>query len=414
MSETIGLILAAGKDNRMNSNKSKFVQKIFGKEIIVRAVETLRKSGIKEISVIVGDKREDIQNVLKDTVKYIEQDEILGTGYAVLQAKKYLQEKFGRVVILNADIPLLSVDTMKDLLNQPEPNVILTAIQNTPNEYGRIIRDEIGNLKRIIEEFELGEQQSNIKEINAGVYCFEIDILLKALEELKLAKNNMYNLTDVIEIMVKNGIQVGAKIVKDSTEVLAVNDRIQLELLTRILRMKINTYHMNNGVTIEDANTTTIYEDVEIGIDTVIHPNCIIKSGVVIGNDCEIGPNSYIREGCVLDNNVKIGSFVEIKKAIVGKGSKIPHLSYMGDCEIGEKCNIGCGTITCNYDGSNKSKTIIGNNVFVGSNTNLIAPVEVRDNAFIAAGSTITDDVPEDSLAIARERQVNKLNWNKK
>ena len=167
-------------------------------------------------------------------------------------------------------------------------------------------------------------------------------------------------------------------------------------------------------VAIEDTNTTYIYDDVEIGMDTVIHPNTTIKSGVIIGEDCEIGPNSYIREGCKLANKVKIGSFVEIKKAIIGEGTKVPHLSYMGDCEIGEKCNIGCGTITCNYDGFNKSKTIIGNHSFIGSNTNLVAPVTLGDNTFIAAGSTITDDVPEYALAIARERQTNKENWNKK
>lgn len=414
MSETIGIVLAAGKDDRMNSNKNKLVQKIYGKEIITRTVETLRKSGVEEIAVVVGDKKEDIVNVLKDTVHYVEQDEILGSGYAVIKAKEYLKNKKGRVVILNADLPLLEAETIKRLLAQNEENVILTAIQNTPNEYGRIIRDEVGNLKRIVEEFELDEQKANIKEINAGVYCFNINNLLNTLNELKPAKNNMYNITDIVEIMIKNNIKVGAQIVEDSTEVLAVNDRVQLELLTRILRMKINTKHMNNGVTIEDANTTTIYEEVEIGRDTIIHPNTTIKSGVVIGNECEIGPNSYIREGCCLADNVKIGSFVEIKKAIVGKGSKIPHLSYMGDCQIGEKCNIGCGTITCNYDGFKKSKTVIGNNVFVGSNVNFIAPVEVKDNSLIAAGSTITEDVPADSLAIARERQIVKENWNKK
>ena len=170
---------------------------------------------------------------------------------------------------------------------------------------------------------------------------------------------------------------------------------------------------MKNGVTIEDINNTYIYDDVEIGIDTVIHPNTIIKNDVIIGEDCELGPNSYIREGCRLSNNVKIGSFVEVKKAIVGEGTKIPHLSYIGDCEIGEKTNIGCGTITCNYDGFNKSKTIIGDHAFVGSNVNLVAPVTLGNNSFIAAGSTITNDVPDDSLAIARERQLNKQGWNK-
>ena len=171
---------------------------------------------------------------------------------------------------------------------------------------------------------------------------------------------------------------------------------------------------MKNGVTIEDMQNTYIYDDVKIGKDTIIHPNTIIQSNVIIGDECEIGPNAYIREGCNLANKVKIGNCVEIKKAIIGEGTKIPHLSYMGDCEIGQKCNIGCGTITCNYDGFNKSKTIIGNNTFVGSNVNLVAPVKLGDNTFVAAGSTITDNVPEYSLAIARQRQINKEGWNKR
>ena len=223
-----------------------------------------------------------------------------------------------------------------------------------------------------------------------------------------------YKITDVISLLTQKQEKVGAFIVEDNTETLTANDRVQLELLTKILRMRINTEHMKNGVTIEDINTTYIYEDVEIGIDTVIHPNTTIKSGVTIGKNCEIGPNSYIREGCQLSDKVKIGSFVEIKKAIVGEGTKIPHLTYVGDSEIGTKCNIGCGTITCNYDGFNKSKTIIGDNVFVGSNVNLVAPVKIGNNVFIAAGSTITDDVPEESLAIARQRQTNKEGWCKK
>lgn len=203
-------------------------------------------------------------------------------------------------------------------------------------------------------------------------------------------------------------------VVEDETEILGVNDRMQLETLTGVLKLRINEEHMKNGVTIEDKNNTYIYDDVKIGKDTVIHPNTTIKSGVVIGENCEIGPNAYIREGCQIADNVKIGSFVEVKKAVIGKGTKVPHLSYMGDCEIGEKTNIGCGTITCNYDGFKKSKTIIGSNSFVGSNVNFIAPVTIGDNTLIAAGSTITDDVPEDALSIARERQTNKEGWNRK
>lgn len=186
------------------------------------------------------------------------------------------------------------------------------------------------------------------------------------------------------------------------------------EILTQQDKIKNNEYHIEKGVIIEDINNTYIYEGVQIGENTIIHPNTTIKSDVVIGKNCEIGPNSYIREGCILSDKVKIGSFVEIKKAVIGESTKVPHLSYMGDCEIGARTNIGCGTITCNYDGFNKNKTIIGEDCFIGSNVNLIAPVTIGNNSFIAAGSTITDDVPEDSLAIARQRQINKKGWNKK
>ena len=265
------------------------------------------------------------------------------------------------------------------------------------------------------DEKDATDEEKKITEINSGIYCFDIQELISALE--KITPNNAqgeYYLTDVIKIMNDKGLKIGGMLVEDKTEILGVNDRMQLEMLTRLLRIRINQEHMKNGVTIEDTNNTYIYDDVQIGEDTVIHPNTTIKSGVVIGKNCEIGPNAYIREGCEIADNVKIGSFVELKKAKIGEGTKVPHLSYMGDTEIGSKTNIGCGTITCNYDGFKKSKTIIGNNAFVGSNVNFIAPVTIGDNTIIAAGSTITDDVPKDSLSIARERQINKVNWNKK
>ena len=416
--DVIAIVMAAGKGTRMKSKNSKLVQKIYGKEIIKRAVENAQKAGIQDIVAIVGYQKEEIQEVLGNTVKYAMQEEQLGTGHAVMQTAKYLEGKKRKVLVLNGDVPLIRPETLKKLVEKSTENkeyaTLLTAIYDDPTGYGRIIRDEGGNIKGIVEHKDATEEQKEIKEINAGIYCFDIEELLKALQEIKA--NNVqgeYYLTDVIKIMNDKGLKTGAVIVEDNTEILGVNDRIQLEILTRILRMRINTEMMKNGVTIEDMNTTYIYDDVEIGMDTVIHPNTTIKSGVKIGEDCEIGPNAYIREGCQIADKVKIGSFVEIKKAIIATGSKVPHLSYMGDCEIGEKCNIGCGTITCNYDGFNKSKTIIGNHSFIGSNTNLVAPVTLGDNTFIAAGSTITEDVPADSLAIARQRQINKEGWNK-
>lgn len=417
--EVIAIVLAGGKGTRMKSNKSKLVHKVYGKEIVLRAVENARKAGIKEVVAVVGHQKEQVMQVLGDTVNYAYQEEMLGTGHAVMQAKKYLEGKKGKVIVLNGDVPILRPQTIANLIEKSISNkeyaTLLTAIYDNPFGYGRIIRDEGGNVEGIVEEKDATDLQRKIKEINAGIYCFDIEELLNALDSIDNNNaSNEYYITDVIKIMNDRGLKTGAVIVEDNTEILGVNDRVQLEIVTKLLRMRINAEHMRNGVTIEDSNTTYIYDDVEIGRDTVIHPNTTIKSGVSIGEECEIGPNSYIREGCKLSNKVKIGSFVEIKKTIVGEGSKIPHLSYMGDCEIGSKVNIGCGTITCNYDGFNKSKTIIGDNCFVGSNTNLVAPVKVGDNSFIAAGSTITDDVPEYALAIARQRQTNKEEWNKK
>lgn len=419
MEDIVAVVLAAGKGTRMRSNKSKLVHKIYGKELVKRVVETAKKAEVDDVIAVVGYLREQVQSVLGESVKYAYQEEMLGTGHAVLQAEKYLKDKKGKVIILNGDVPILRPETLKNLIEKSIKNkeyaTLLTAIYDNPKGYGRIIRDEGGNIRKIVEEKDATEDQSKIKEINAGIYCFDIQELLLALKQLK--PNNSqgeYYLTDVINIMNEKGLKTGAVIVEDNTEILGVNDRQQLEMLTMVLRLRINQYHMRNGVTIEDMNNTYIYDDVDIGVDTVIHPNTTIKSDVIIGEDCEIGPNAYIREGCRLGNKVKIGSFVEIKKAIIKEGAKVPHLSYMGDCEIGKKVNIGCGTITCNYDGFNKSKTIIGDDAFIGSNTNLVAPVKVGNNTFIAAGSTITDDVPDDSLAIARQRQTNKEGWNKK
>ena len=396
----MAIVMAAGKGTRMKSKKSKLVQKIYGKEIVKRAVENAQRAGINDIVAVVGYMKEEVMAVLGDSVKYAYQEEMLGTGHAVLQAKEFLKGKKGKVLVLNGDVPLIRPETLNKLVEKSIENkeyaTLLTAIYDNPTGYGRIVRDEGGNIEAIVEEKDTTPSQKEIQEINAGIYCFDIEELLVALDQIKPDNaQGEYYLTDVIQIMNEKGLKTGAVIVEDNTEILGINDRIQLEMLTKVLQMRINTEHMKKGVTIEDVNSTYIYDDVEIGMDTVIHPNTTIKSGVQIGEDCEIGPNAYIREGCKLADNVKIGNFVEIKKAIIGKGTKVPHFIYLGDCEVGEKCNIGCGTITCNYDGFHKSKTIIGNHSFIGSNVNLVAPVTVGNETFVAAGSTITEDVPE-------------------
>lgn len=408
------IIMAAGKGTRMKSNKSKLVHKIYDKELVKRVAELAKEVGSDEIVTVVGHLKEQVQEVLGNSVEYAYQEELLGTGHAVMQASKYLKDKKGKVVILYGDVPIIRKSTLENLIVKSFKNkeyaTLLTAIYDNPTGYGRIIRDEGGNIKAIVEEKDADIYQKEIKEINSGIYCFDIEELLEALKLLK--PNNVqgeYYLTDVIKIMNDKGLKTGAVIVEDNTEILGVNDRAQLELLTRVLRMRINAEHMRNGVTIEDVNSTYIHDNVTIGMDTVIHPNTTIKEGVVIGDNCEIGPNAYIREGCVLGNNVKVGNFVEIKKTQIGDRTKVPHFIYLGDTEIGCDGNIGCGTITCNYSpDKKKNKTKIGDRAFIGSNVNLVAPVTLGDDVLIAAGSTITEDVPSGNMGIARQRQTNK------
>lgn len=407
------VIIAAGKGTRMKSNKSKLVHKIYDKELVKRVAELASVVGSDEIITVVGHLREQVEEVLGDAVKYAYQEELLGTGHAVMQARKFLEGKKGKVVVLNGDVPIIRKETLENLIVKSFKNkeyaTLLTAIYENPTGYGRIIRDEGGNIKAIVEEKDANMYEKEIKEINSGIYCFDIEELLNALEYIK--PNNVqgeYYLTDVIKIMNDKGLKTGAVIVEDNTEILGVNDRAQLELLTRVLRMRINAEQMRKGVTIEDSNATYIHDNVLIGMDTVIHPNTTIKSGVIIGNNCEIGPNAYIRENCIIGDDVKIGNCVELKNVKIGNRTKVPHFIYLGDTEIGEDGNVGCGTITCNYDGKNKNKTIIGDRAFIGSNVNLVAPVELGDDVLIAAGSTITEDVPSNNMGIARERQINK------
>ena len=284
--DVAAVILAAGKGTRMKSNKSKLVHKIYGKELVKRVVETAKKAEIEDVIAVVGYKKEQVQEVLGDTVKYAIQEEMLGTGHAVLQAENYLKNKNGKVVVLNGDAPIIRPETIKNLIQKSIDNkeyaTLVTAIYDNPTGYGRIIRDIGGSVQEIVEEKDASEEQKQIQEINAGIYCFDIQELLKALKELKPdnAQGELY-LTDIVKIMNKKGLKTGAITVKDNTEILGVNDRIQLEMLTKVLQKRINHEHMKNGVTIEDVDNTYIYDDVKIGMDTVIHPNTTIKSGVI-------------------------------------------------------------------------------------------------------------------------------------
>ena len=313
----ITLIMAAGKGTRMKSDKSKLVHKIYDKELVKRVAELATNLGSDEVVAVVGHLKEQVQEVLGDTVKYAYQEELLGTGHAVMQATKYLEGKKGKAVILYGDVPLIRKETLENLVtksyNNKEYATLLTAIYENPKGYGRIIRDEGGNIRAIVEEKDANMQQKEVKEINSGIYCFDIEELLQALK--LITPNNAqgeYYLTDVIKIMNDKGLKTGAVIVEDDTEILGVNDRMQLEYLTNVLKRRINTEHIKNGVTLIDANNTYIYDDVQIGKDTIIYPNVVVSSGAKIGDNCIIRNNAYIGDnvevasGTVIDIGDKI------------------------------------------------------------------------------------------------------------
>lgn len=306
----ITLIMAAGKGTRMKSDKSKLVHKIYGKELVRRVVELAKEIGSDDVIAVVGFLKEQVEAVLGNSVKYAYQEELLGTGHAVMQATKYLENKKGKVLILYGDVPIIRKETLETLVTKSikdkEYATLLTAIYENPTGYGRIIRDVGGNIKAIVEEKDASIEQKQVKEINSGIYCFDIEELIDALKHIK--PNNAqgeYYLTDVIKIMNDKGLKTGAVIVEDNTEILGVNDRMQLELLTSVLQKRINNMHMKNGVTIESTTTTFIHDNVIIGTDTVIHPNTVIESGTVIGSNCEIGPCSYVKKGTIIKSNEK-------------------------------------------------------------------------------------------------------------
>lgn len=446
------LILAAGQGKRIKSNLPKVLHKVCGKEMINHVIDTMREANIEDVNIIIGKGAELVQKATESrNVSYSLQEEQLGTGHAVKCAKEFLKDKDGVVAIFTGDAPLIRKETVKKLLDNHIENgntgTLLTSLIQDPTGYGRIIRN--GNeIERIVEHKDCNEDEIKVNEINAGMYCFDIKALLGALE--KLSNNNAqgeYYLTDVISILKSEGKKLGA-VITEFDETLGVNSRAELAQAEVIMRKVINKKHLDNGVTIIDPSNTYIGVDVVIGQDTIIYPGNVLEGKSEIGTDCILYPNSridssvigneveiqssvilqskigdnttvgpfaYVRPESNIGDKVRIGDFVEIKKSTIGNNTKVSHLTYIGDAEVGENCNFGCGTVVVNYDGKNKNKTIIGDNSFIGCNTNLVSPVEVKDNTYIAAGSTITKEVPEGSLAIARAKQVNIEGWvNKK
>ena len=454
MQNTAVVIMAGGQGKRMKSNLPKVLHKIAGKPMLTYVVKIINKLNLKKKIMITGYKGEKIRELIGNEIEYAEQTEQLGTAHAVLQSKQLLDNFNGNVLILSGDVPFLKLETLKKFLKLHQDNdlscSLLTALIDNPQGYGRVIRDSNKNITRIVEQADLNENEKEINEINAGIYCFEKKLLFQALEKITPNnKQNEYYLPDVLKYILDKGLKIGNVILEDHGEILGINTRIDLaEASKKVYQDKLKQL-MVQGVTIIDPKSTFIDDEVEIQQDTIIYPFTIIEKSSTIGQDCvvgpyshiinskigncvkisssviehsevkdsvQIGPYSHLRPGTKIEEKAKIGNFVEVKNSIVGEGSKASHLTYLGDAELGKKVNIGAGTITCNYDGEKKNKTIIGDGVFIGSNNALVAPVKLGKESYTGAGSTITQDIPEKCLAIARSRQKNILNWknNKK
>lgn len=446
------VVLAAGKGTRMKSKLYKVLHKVCGKTMVEHVVDAAAGVNPEKIVTVVGTGAEDVEKVLEGKSEFAFQEKQLGTGDAVMTAGKLLADKDGETLVVTGDTPLFTTETFNNLFDYHKESgnaaTVLTATAPNPFGYGRIIRDEDGNVLRIVEQKDGNEEELKVKEINTGVFCFDNQKLFEALKHV--TNNNAqgeYYLTDVLEILRNQGEKVGAYTMPDFTESLGVNDRVALAQATKIMQRRINEEHMRNGVSFIDPDTAYIDSGVKIGNDTVIEGNVVIKGNTEIGSetvitngsriidskignhvtvtsstiedsvmedDTDIGPNSHLRPQALIKKGAHIGNFVEIKKAEIGENSKVGHLTYVGDATLGKDINVGCGTIFSNYDGVKKFHTNVGDHSFIGAGSTLIAPINVADHAFIAADSTITKDVGKYDMAIARGRQTNKPDyWHK-
>ncbi len=444
------VILAAGQGTRMRSNLPKVLHRLAGRPLLQHVITTARQLTPERIVVVYGHGGEQVRAAHPDPdLIWVEQAEQLGTGHAVEQALPELQG-MDRVLVLYGDVPLISAATLFSLLDAAAGTdlALLTAELNEPNGYGRIVRDETGDVLRIVEQKDATAEEQAIREINTGFLVADGAKLAAWIERLENSNaQGEFYLTDIVELAVADGVEVHAAITTEESEVTGVNDRQQLACLEREFQQQQAQRLMMEGVTLRDParfdlrGELTVGRDVEIdvnvllegevslgdgvrigannvlrncrvGAGTLIKENCVVDDAV-IGEHCIVGPFARIRPETVLKNSARVGNFVEIKKSEIGEGSKVNHLSYVGDTQMGATVNVGAGTITCNYDGANKHRTIIGDNVFIGSDTQLVAPVEVKPGATIGAGSTITKDAPADTLTLSRSKQVSLSSWTR-
>ena len=446
------VILAAGKGTRMKSDLPKVLHKVAGISMLEHVFRSVNAINPEKTVTVVGHKAELVEQVLAGQTDFVRQMEQLGTGHAVMMAEPVLENLTGQTLVIAGDTPLITGESLKNLIdfhiNHKNVATILTAEADNPFGYGRIVRNQHGEVLKIVEQKDASDFEQQIKEINTGTYVFDNASLFKALKNINT--NNAqgeYYITDVIGIFRENGEKVGAYTLKDFDESLGVNDRVALATAEGVMRRRINKQHMVNGVSFVNPDATYIDVDVEIAPEVQLEANVTLKGQTKIGAetiltngtyivDSEIGeravitnsmieessvadgvtvgPYAHIRPGSSLAKDVHVGNFVEIKGSAVGENTKAGHLTYIGNSEVGANVNFGAGTITVNYDGQNKYKTIIGDNVFVGSNSTIIAPVELGDNSLVGAGSTIDKDVPANAIALGRSRQINKEDYAKR
>lgn len=449
MLQTTVLILAAGAGTRMKSSMPKVLHQVAGVSMIEHILDLCDELNLGSPITVIGHEADQMRTALAHRqVKFAVQEQQMGTGHAVMVAQGQLPEQ-GNTLILYGDVPLLKASTVAAFLKQhsDEGNAatVMTTCMADPAGYGRIIRGEGGKLLQIVEQRDATEAQHRINEINTGIMCFDTRYLKTALQNLTNDNDQKeYYLTDAIELLEKSKLSIGAYIVADPREVMGINSRVQLHEAEQIYRESRLRELMESGVTILDTGSVCVEKYVQIGRDTTLLPGCFLRGRTVIGESCLIGPNAhitnsriqdhvtinhstvidsqvdtestvgpyaYLRPGSDLGRNVKIGDFVEVKNARIDDGAKVSHLSYIGDGHVGKHVNIGCGVVFVNYDGETKNRTEVGDHAFVGCNANLVAPVKVGAHAYVAAGSTITRDVPENALGVARSRQENKEGW---